>query len=51
MTPFQEIVRLKIERKKAQFVRVHEIDTKVKLLEPQLSHEEAVFIVRKYESY
>ena len=49
MTPFQEVVRLKIERKKAQPVRVHEIDAKVELLEPQLSHDEAVFIVKKYE--
>lgn len=49
MTVFQEVVRLKIERNKAQPARVHEIDTKVKLLEPQLSHEEAVFIVKKYE--
>jgi hypothetical protein len=49
MTPFQEVVRLKIERKKSQPARIHEIDTKVKLLEPQLSHEEAAFIVKKYE--
>lgn len=49
MTPFQEVVRLKVERKNAQHARVHEIDAKVKLLEPQLSNEEAVFIVKKYE--
>lgn len=49
MTVFQEVVRLKIERNKAQSARIHEIDTKVQLLEPQLSHEEAVFIVKKYE--
>ena len=49
MTVFQEVVRLKIERKQAQPARAHEIDTKVKLLDPQLSHEEAVFIVKKYE--
>lgn len=49
MTVFQEVVRLKIERNKAQHARVHEIDTKVKLLEPQLSHDEAAFIVKKYE--
>ena len=49
MTVFQEVVRLKIERNKAQPARVHEIDAKGQLLEPQLSHEEAVFIVKKYE--
>lgn len=51
MTPFQEIVRLKIERRKAQLARVPDIDTRVKVLEPQLSHEEAVFIVKKYEMH
>lgn len=49
MTAFQEIVRLKIERKKSQSARVSDIDARVKVLEPQLSHEEAVFIVKKYE--
>lgn len=49
MTPFQEVVRLKVERKKALTKRQDEIDQLVKALEPQLTHEEAVFIVQKYE--
>lgn len=49
MTIFQEIVRLKIERKNAKTARANEIDTRIKLLEPSISHEEAVFIVKKYE--
>lgn len=50
MTPFQEVVRLKIERNKALSKRLDEIDQQVKNLEPKLTHEEAVFIVQKYES-
>lgn len=50
MTPFQEAVRLKVERKKAPTKRQDEIDQQVKRLEPRLTHGEAVFIVRKYES-
>ena len=49
MTPFQEVVRLKIERKKAAAKRQDEIDARVTLLEPKLSHEEAVYIAKKYE--
>lgn len=50
MTVFQEIVRLKIEQRNAKDSRVAEINARIKLLEPKLSHEEAVFIVKKYES-
>lgn len=50
MEPFQEVLRLKVERRKASPQRTDEIDEKVKLLELKLSHEEAVFIVKKYES-
>ena len=50
MTPFQEVVRLKIERRKATPKRQDEIDEKVKAIEPKLSHDEAVFIVQRYES-
>lgn len=49
MTPFQEVVRLKVERKKALSKRQDEIDQQVKRLEPRLAHDEAVFIVKKYE--
>lgn len=49
MTPFQEVVRLKVERYKATPVRQDKIDIRVKAIEPFLSHDEAVFIVRKYE--
>lgn len=49
MTPFQEVVRLKVERKKALSKRLDEIDQQVKHLEPRLSHAEAVFVVKKYE--
>ena len=49
MTAFQEIVRLKIERRNAVQKRMNEIDACILNLEPRLSHEEAVFIVRKYE--
>lgn len=49
MTPFQEVVRLKVERKKAEPQRINEIDEKIRVLEPRLTHEEAVFIVKKYE--
>lgn len=49
MTPFQEVVRLKIERRKAELKRQDEIDMHVRTIEPALTHDEAVFIVRKYE--
>lgn len=49
MTSFQEVVRLKIERRKATAKRQDEIDARVQKIEPDLSHEEAVFIVKKYE--
>lgn len=49
MTPFQEAVRLKIERAQATDARKDVIDDAVKTLELKLSHEEAVFIVKKYE--
>ncbi len=49
MTPFQEVVRLKVERKKALVKRQAEIDQQIKRLEPRLLHDEAVFIVKKYE--
>lgn len=50
MTPFQQVVRLKIERKKAIPGRQDEIDMMVKEIGPSLTHEEAVFIVKKYET-
>lgn len=46
---FQEIVKLKIERRKASEKRISEIDQRVRSIEPELTHEEAVFIVKKYE--
>lgn len=49
MTAFQEIVRLKIERRKATPARIDAIDQRVLAMELGLTHEEAVFIVRKYE--
>lgn len=49
MTTFQEVVRLKIERRKASEKRIAEIDERIKVIEPSLTHEEAVFIVKKYE--
>jgi hypothetical protein len=49
MTPFQEVVRLKLERIGAASKRQDEIDTRIKKLEPTLSHDEAVYIVKKYE--
>ena len=49
MTSFQEAVRLKIERRKATPKRQDEIDDRVRKIEPTLSYEEAVFIVKKYE--
>ena len=50
MTIFQEVVRLKIERRKTTAARQGEIDLRIKVIEPSLSHEEAVFIVKKYET-
>lgn len=50
MTAFQEIVRLKIERRTARDKRQDEIDARIVKLEPRLTHDEAVFIVKKYES-
>lgn len=50
MTPFQAIVRLKIERQSAEGGEISNIDSKIRELEPSLTHEEAVFIVKKYES-
>ena len=50
MTPFQQVVRLKIERRTATEKRQDEIDKQIRGIEPTLSHEEAVFIVKKYES-
>lgn len=49
MTAFQEVVRLKIERRKADPARQDAIDDRIRVLEPQLTHDEAVFLVRKYE--
>jgi hypothetical protein len=49
MTPFHELVLLKIERRKAIPKRQDDIDARIRKLEPELSHEEAVFIVKKYE--
>ncbi len=49
MEPFQEVLRLKVERRKASPQRIDEIDSRIKLIEPKLTHEEAVFIVKKYE--
>lgn len=49
MTLFQEVVRWKVERVKAVPARVMIIDKQIALVEPKLSHEEAVFIVKKYE--
>lgn len=50
MTPFQAVVRLKIERKRAEDWELANIDRKIREIEPSLTHEEAVFIVQKYES-
>ena len=50
MTPFHEIVVLKIERRKATAKRQGEIDARVLQIEPDVSHDEAVFIVTKYET-
>jgi hypothetical protein len=49
MMPFQEVVRLKVERLKSSGKRIDEIDKQIKRLEPRLTHDEAVFIVKKYE--
>lgn len=50
MTPFQAVVKLKIERKGVEDCELASIDRKIRELEPSLTHEEAAFIVRKYES-
>ncbi len=50
MTPFQAVVRLKIERKRAEDWELANIDRKIREIEPSLTHEEAVFIVQKYEN-
>lgn len=47
---FLTIRTLKEERVAAPPERQAEIDEEVKILEPGLSHEEAVYIVRVYES-
>ncbi len=49
MGPLQEVLMLKIERRKASEKRKDEIDSRVAVLANELSHEEAVFIVKKYE--
>jgi hypothetical protein len=49
MTPFQEVVRSKIERRKADAERQDAIDARIRTIEPALSYDEAVFIVKKYE--
>lgn len=50
MTTFQKCEQLKIERRTATPERQDKIDTMVKLLEPFLTHDEAVSIVQQYES-
>lgn len=47
---FLTIQNLKEERLEATPERCIEIDTQIKQLEPGLTHDEAVFLVRKYES-
>lgn len=49
MTAFQRVIRLKRERPAAQRERQENIDREILTLEPQLTHEEAVYVVRKYE--
>lgn len=47
---FQACVRLKIERRKtSDSGRIDQIDDQIRELEPFLSHEEAVYIVKHYE--
>lgn len=47
---FQACVRLKIERRKTlDLGRQDQIDDQIKGLEPFLTHEEAVYIVKHYE--
>jgi hypothetical protein len=50
VTPFQNIVRLKKERPTASGKRQAQIDLAIRSLEPRLTHDEAVFIVKKYET-
>ena len=49
MGPLQEVLMLKIERRKASEKRKNEIDLRVRALADDLSHDEAAFIVKKYE--
>lgn len=50
MTPFQECAQLKIERRKTtDQKRIDAIDARCRVLADLLSHDEAVFLVRKYE--
>lgn len=49
MTIFQEVVRLKIERPTATRARQDAIDQRCRELANLLTHEEAVYLVRKYE--
>lgn len=49
MTVFQRVVRLKRERPTASCDRQEHIDREILTLEPQLTHEEAVYLVQKYE--
>lgn len=49
MKPYQQVVRLKQERLTAKPERQDAIDKEILKLEPFLTHEEAVYLVRKYE--
>lgn len=49
MKPFQHVVRLKQERRTAKPERQGVIDQEILKLEPQLTHEEAVYLVKKFE--
>jgi hypothetical protein len=50
MRPFQEVMTLKLERERAKNAhRIDEIDARIKALEPELTHEEAVYIVKRFE--
>lgn len=50
MRPFQEVLKLKLERERAKgSARIEAIDTRIRTLEPELTHEEAVYIVKRFE--
>jgi hypothetical protein len=50
MKVYQQVVRLKQERQTAKPERQDAIDREIRRLEPALTHDEAVHIVKKYET-